>query len=181
MTAPRQGRHVVVAGAASGAVLQGLLADPGVGRITLLTTRRFLRMPAGVDDAVLEESTWRDGLPGADHALLIYGARRREREALYWHPARADLLALATALRARGVRTLAVVVSPDLPPPTDAERQALARIGLALEQPTPAAQASVVRRASGPWPQRLAIWMIHTVVTLMQQLSATGAPRPPKR
>ena len=167
---------MVVAGAASGAVLHDLLADPTVGRVTLLTTRRFLRMPPGIHDAVVDAAAWRDGLPHADHALLLFGAVRRAREALYWHPARADLLRLAAALQQRGVRTLEVVVlSPDVEPVTADERRQLKQLALALQPLSSRPGPPGVGPATGPWPARLALWMIHTVWAVMQQLMVKGS------
>ncbi|MDO9438321.1 hypothetical protein [Hydrogenophaga sp.] len=175
-THSESGRHVVVAGAASSAVLHELLGNPTVVRITLLTTRRFLRMPHGIQDAVVDPTDWRDGLPHADHALLLMGATRRAREALYWHPQRADLLPLAAALQQRGVRTLEVVVlSPDVEPLTADERRQLQQLGLTLQPLSARPQLpGGLHHKSGSWPARLALWMIHTVWTVMQQLMVKG-------
>ena len=169
-------RQVVVAGAASGTVLQALLADPTVARVTLLTTRGFLRMPPGIHDAVVDPAAWRDGLPSADHALLLFGAVRRTREALYWHPERSDLVPLAAALQQRGLRTLEVVVlSPEVEPVTADERRQLQQLGLVLQSSLGRPTSPVVVPATGPWPARLALWMIHTVWAVMQQVMVTGS------
>ncbi len=175
---PQPGRHVVVAGAASGTVLHELLNNPTVERVTLLTTRGFLRMPPGIHDAVVDPAAWREGLPAADHALLIFGALRRTREALYWHPARADLLPLAAALHQRGLRTLEVVaLSPDVPPVSAEERKQLQLLGLVLQPLSTRPAVPGVLHSTGPWPARLALWLIHTVWTVMQQLMVKESPR----
>ncbi|WP_137919130.1 hypothetical protein [Hydrogenophaga sp. 2FB] len=169
-------RHAVVAGAASGALLHELLSHHRIQRVTLLTTRQFLRMPPGMDDAVVDPESWRDGLPtAADHALLFYGAVRREREALLWRPERRDLVSLATALHERGVRTLEVVLPPGVEPLNTAERRALKQLGF---DPLRRASATPsVRPTNGSWPARLAAWMIHVALVSMQQVSASRARR----
>ncbi|MCV0439207.1 MAG: hypothetical protein K5880_11275 [Hydrogenophaga sp.] len=172
-------RHVVVAGVAGGAVLQELLAGDRFERVTLLTTRHFLRMPRGMSHAVLDAADWRAGLPGdADHAVLVFGSPRREREALLWHPARADLLGLATALHSQGVRTLELVLSPGIEPLGANERQRLEELG--FHRPACARAAPLAWLANGSWPERLAAWMIRTVLASMQQV-ARAQIRPGQR
>lgn len=176
MRAVMKPRHAVVAGAASGALLRELLTRHGIQRVTLLTTRRFLRMPPGMDDAVLDPEAWRDGLPtAADHALLFYGEIRREREALLWRPERRDLVHLATALHERGVRTLEVVLPPGVEPLNAAERRALKRLGFGPLHRAPATPTA--RPTNGSWPARLAAWMIHVALVSMQQVSTSRARR----
>lgn len=171
-------RRALVAGAASGAPWRELLAHHRARRVTLLTTRRFLRMPAGLEDAVVDPAHWRDGLPEADHALLIYGAVRRERESLLWRPERRDLVELATALHARGVRALQVVLSPGTAPLNAAERRALRQLG--FDPLRHASSLPGVQTSNGSWPARLAAWMIHVALVSMQQVS-TARPRSARR
>ncbi|QHE88200.1 hypothetical protein [Hydrogenophaga sp. BPS33] len=170
-----KGRHAVVAGTAHPALLRELLTHHGIQRTTLLTTRRFLRMPAGMDNAVLDAHRWSEGLPCADHALLLFGAVRREREALLWHPRRADLVALATALHGRGVRTLQLVLPGGVEPLSTAERRALKQLG--FDQSARALAPSSVAPTSGSWPARLAAGMIHIILLSMQQVSAAQVRR----
>lgn len=169
-------RHAVVAGAASGVLWRELLTHHRIQRVTLLTTRRFLRMPPGMDDAVVDPAAWRDGLPAAaDHALLFYGAVRREREALIWRPERRELVQLATALHERGVRTLEVVLPPGVEPLNVAERRALKQLG--FDPLRRAAASPTVRPANGSWPARLAAWMIHVALVSMQQVMSSSQAR----
>lgn len=169
-------RHVLVAGAggATGsAVLHDLLAGMGRSghdRVTVLTTRPFLQTSARLDHVVVNEAAWADALPAADHAVIVFGTARRAREAVYWQPARADLLPLARALQARGVRSLEVVWSNaglDV-----VERLEIERLGFQSVTDRRRSMVSVLAsgQPTGPWPARLAAWMIHLVVSTMQQL-----------
>lgn len=172
MTTITPSTRVVVVGAvgATGSVvLRELLGSGRHDTVTVLTTRRFLQMPPGMAHAVIDGDAWRDALPPADHAVLVFGAVRREREGLIWQPARAELLPLAAALRARGVRTLDVVWA-DGSHLSAAERerlQALAFERIAEPRPGIASSASVPR---GSWPERLAAWMICAVLAAMRQV-----------
>lgn len=168
-------RHAVVAGTANPALLRELLTHHGIQRMTLLTTRRFLRMPASMDNAVLDAHRWSEGLPSADHALLLFGAARREREALLWHPPRADLVALATALHGRGVRTLQLVLPVGVAPLSTVEQRALKQLG--FDQNAHALAPSSVTPTSSSWPARLATGMIHIVLMSMRQVSAAQGRR----
>lgn len=175
MTAITPSSRVVVVGAvgATGSlVLRELLGSGRHGAVTVLTTRRFLRMPPGMAHAVIDGDAWRDALPPADHAVLVFGAVRRERETLIWQPARAELVPLAAALRTRGVRTLDVVWA-DGSHLSSAERerlQALAFERIAEPRPGTSSAAAIPR---GSWPERLAAWMIRTVLAAMRQLMVT--------
>lgn len=172
MNAVPPSAHVVVIGAvgATGSlVLRELLGSGRHDTVTVLTTRRFLQMPPGMAHAVVDEDAWRDALPPADHAVLVFGAVRRDREALIWQPARAELVPLAAALRARGVRTLDVV-GADGSQLSAAERirlQALAFERIAEPRPGFASSASIPK---GSWPERLAAWMIRAVLAAMRQV-----------
>lgn len=175
MTAITPSTRVVVVVGAVGAtgslVLRELLGNGRHDMVTVLTTRRFLQMPPGMAHAVVDGDAWRDALPPADHAVLVFGAVRREREALIWQPARAELVPLAAALRAGGVRTLDVVWA-DGSHLSAAEReqlQALAFERIAQPRPGSASSASVPR---GSWPERLAAWMIRAVLAAMRQVMA---------
>lgn len=169
-------RHVLVAGAggATGsAVLHDLLGSMGQSgheRVTVLTTRAFLQTSARLDHAVVNEAAWADDLPAADHAVIVFGTARRAREAVYWQPARADLLPLARALRARGVRSLEVVLSEG--GLNVVERLELERSGFDTVTDRRRSMTSVLTSAqpTGSFPERLAAWMIHLVVSTMQQL-----------
>ncbi|WP_066268972.1 hypothetical protein [Hydrogenophaga palleronii] len=167
-------RHVLVAGAggATGsAVLHELLGETNQDRVTVLTTRAFLQTTARLDHAVVRDAAgWADALPAADHAVIVFGTARRAREAVYWQPARADLLPLARALHARGVRSLEVVLAEgglDV-----VERLEIQRIGFHTVTDRRRSTASVIASGQprGIWPERLAAWMIHLVVSTMQQL-----------
>ena len=86
-------RHVVLIGAgggAGGAALHAALGDARYERVTVLTTRRFLRMPSRLADAVVKEGAWAAALPAAGHAVIVFDTVRRARERVYWQPARAD-------------------------------------------------------------------------------------------
>jgi hypothetical protein len=172
MTAVTPSAHVVVVGAvgATGSlVLRELLGSGQHGTVTVLTTRRFLQMPPGMAHAVVDGDAWHDALPPAEHAVLVFGAVRREREALIWQPARAELLPLAAALRARGVRTLDVVWA-DGSHLNTAERKRLQTLAFErVAEPRPGIpSAAAVPR--GSWPERLAAWMIRTVLAAMRQV-----------
>ncbi len=145
-------RHVLVAGAggATGsAVLHELLGETNQDRVTVLTTRAFLQTTARLDHAVVrDDATWADALPAADHAVIVYG----------------------TARRARGVRSLEVVLAEgglDV-----VERLEIQRIGFHTVTDRRRSTASVLAggKPNGSWPERLAVWMIHLVVSTMQQL-----------
>jgi len=172
MTAITPLMRVVVVGAvgATGSVvLRELLGSGRHDTVTVLTTRRFLQMPPGMAHAVVDGDAWRDALPPADHAVLVFGALRREREALIWQPARAELVPLAAALRACGVRTLDVVWA-DGSHLSAAERERLQALGfehIAQPRPGSASSASIPR---GSWPERLAAWMIRAVLAAMRQV-----------
>lgn len=165
-------RHVLVAGAggATGsAVLHGLLGHATHDRVTVLTTRAFLQTTARLDHAVVDTAAWSDALPAADHAVIVFGTALRAREAVYWQPARADLLPLARALHARGVRGLEVVFAEG--GLNVVERLALHRIGFDSVTEGRRSVASVLARSqpSGHALERLAAWMIHLVVSTVQQ------------
>lgn len=177
-------RHVAVIGAgggAGGAALHAALGDARYDRVTVLTTRRFLRMPSRLADAVVKEGDWPAALPAAGHAVIVFDTVRRARERVYWQPARADLVPLATALHAQGVRTLEVVLA-DSPDPSPAERQALASLGWNRLDVHPAVVAVPPPAPTGPWLERLALWLIRTLVATLRMAQASyGARRPSKR
>lgn len=170
--------HVVVVAGAGGAigntVLRERFADARYDRVTVLTTRRFLQMPRRLADVVVSEGAWARALPAMDHAVIVFARVRRSRKAVYWQPARTDLLPLAGLLRAHGARELDVVfeqgrLSAD-------ERDALDALGFACvaqHQLT----APMVQQATGNWLERLAGWMIAVLRVSMQQVAATARSR----
>lgn len=174
-------RHVVLIGAgggAGGAALHAALGDARYERVTVLTTRRFLRMPSRLADAVVKEDAWAAALPAAGHAVIVFDTVRRARERVYWQPARADLVPLATALHAQGARTLEVVLA-DSPQPSAAERQALACLAwdrLDMHQAVMPAPPPV---PGGPWLERLALWLIRVLIATMEMAQAAYR-RPPR-
>lgn len=175
-------RHSVVigaGGAAGGAALHAALGDARVDRVTVLTTHHFLRMPPRLTDAVVKDGDWAAALPAAGHAVIVFDTVRRARERVYWQPARADLVPLATALRAQGAHTLEVVLA-DTPDPSPAERRALAALHWdRLDVHQPAALAPPPPIDPRPWPERLALWLIRTLIATMQMAQAAYR-RPPR-
>jgi hypothetical protein len=168
---PPSARVVVVGavGATGSLVLHELLGSGRHDTVTMLTTRRFLQMPPGMAHAVVDGDAWRDALPPAEHAVLVFGAVRREREALIWQPTRADLLPLAAALRAGGVRTVDVVWA-DGSHLSAAERQQLQALAFErIAEPRPGS-VSTATAPRGSWPERLAAWMIRAVLAAMRQV-----------
>lgn len=163
-------------GAPGSAALRALLADARCEQVTVLTTCRFLQVPSRLAYAVVK-GVAAAALPTADHAVIVLGARRRAREMVYWQPARDDLLPLAAALRASGVRSLAVVLAGDGGLHRD-ERDALA--GLAFEhldvtRPEPLPRPATV---DAPWPERLALWLIRTLVATLQMAQVAYRQHP---
>jgi hypothetical protein len=168
-------RRVLVAGA-GGALLHAMRSCGPQAEFTVLTTRGLEGMPRQTRWAVVASGpAWAASLPPADHAVVQLGALRRTREAVFWQPARADLVPLATALRERGVCTLDLLLA-------DASalnaRERLQLQALAFEQVVEHRQGAAISRPTGPWPERLAGWMIGTVVTTMQQVTASLRHRP---
>lgn len=173
-------RQVVVAGAggaAGAAALHAALGNTRHERVTVLTTRRFLRTPSRLADAVVNDGDWAGALPAAGRAVIAFDTVRRARERVYWQPARSELVSLATALHARGARTLDVVLadSPDL---SAAERRALSALAwdrLEVHR----AEAPLARPATtGAWPERLALWLIRTLIATLQMAQASYGRRP---
>jgi len=163
-------RRVLVAGA-GGALLYALRSCGPDDAFTVLTTRAMEGMlPQTRWTLVAPGDAWADSLPPADHAVVQLGAMRRAREAVFWQPSRADLLPLATALRQRGVGSLAVLLS-DGSTLNAHERQGLGE--LAFEQVVEHRPGTVVVHSRGAWPERLAAWMIGTVVATLQQVTAS--------
>jgi hypothetical protein len=178
----RARRHLLVAGAggaAGSALLHTALGDARFDRVTVLSTRPFLRAPARLATAVVSEGDWAGALPAADQAALVFGAARRAREAVYWQPLRADLLPIAAALRARGVRTLELVLA-DGTVLSPGERRALDALGFdRVDEALPAARVSLPPAVPAPWPERLANWLIRTLIATMEMAQATYR-RPPR-
>lgn len=168
--------HVVVAGAGGATgntVLRERLADARYDRVTVLTTRRFLQMPPRLADVVVSEGAWARALPAMDHAVIVFGRGQRSREAVYWQPARTDLLPLAGLLRAHGARELDVVFEQGRLNAT--ERDALDALG--FTRVTPHHQTAHLVQVTGSWPERLAAWMITVLRVSMQQVMATARSR----
>lgn len=177
---PPHRRVALLAGAGGNpgsAALRSLLGDARYDQVTVLTTCHFLQVPSRLAWAVVKEGHWADALPEADHAVIVLGATRRAREVVYWQPAREDLLPLATALRARGVRSLDVVLIADngLQPH---ERSALQ--ALAFEQLSETAPGLLPRPAAtnAPWPERLALWLIRTLIATLQMAQVAYRKNP---
>lgn len=168
-------RRVLVAGA-GGALLHAVRLYGPVDALTVLTTRSLDGMPRQARWFVVEPgSEWGASLPPADHAVVQLGTLRRAREAVFWRPSRADLVPLATALRACGVNTLELLLA-DGPALSARERRQLQ--ALAFEQVVEHRPGAVVSRPTGPWTERLAGWMIGTLVSTMQQVTASLRQRP---
>ena len=113
------------------------------------------------------------------HAVIAFDTVRRARERVYWQPARSELVPLASALHAHGARTLDVVLadSPDL---SAAERRALAALAWdRLDVHRPAAPLARPATA-GAWPERLALWLIRTLIATLQMAQASYGRRPPR-
>ncbi|MDR7152687.1 hypothetical protein J2W49_004665 [Hydrogenophaga palleronii] len=171
-------RRVLVAGT-GGALLHAVRSCGPQDAFTVLTTRSLEGMPRQTRWAVVAPGhAWAASLPPADHAVVQLGALRRAREAVFWQPSRADLVPLAAALRERGVRTLEVLLA-DGSRLNAHERQRLH--ALAFEQWVEHRPGAVINRHIGSWPERLAAWMIGTVVNTMQQVTASLRQRPTSR
>ncbi|HEX5738200.1 MAG TPA: hypothetical protein VFY22_06790 [Hydrogenophaga sp.] len=171
-------RRVLVAGA-GGALLHALRSCGPQAEFTVLTTRGLEGMPRQTRWAVVPPGhAWATSLPPADHAVVQLGALRRAREAVFWQPSRADLVPLATALRDGGVCTLELLLA-DGPALSALERRQLQT--LAFEQLVEHRPGAVISRPAGSWPERLAAWMIGTVVATMQQVTASLRHRPVSR
>lgn len=173
------GRHVLVAGAggAGARVVQALLADAALAQVTVLTTQRFLSAPSRLACALVPGHARFGALPSADHAVIVLGARPKARERVCWQPARADLLPLAVALRAIGVGTLEVLLA-DGSTLSRHESDGLHALGFAhwqvLAPPDAPNAATAGPRRS--WPERLALWLIRSLLATLQM--AQGAYRP---
>lgn len=175
-------RRVLVAGA-GGALLHALRTGGPHAEFTVLTTRPFRGVPHRARCALVAPgAAWAASLPPADHAVVQLGALRRTREAVFWRPSRAELVPLAEALRERGVRTLEVLLA-DGSALSAAERQRLHALG--FEQVTERRSGAAPSHSAGPWPERLAAWLIGTVLATMRQVVAARphrpAPRAPRR
>lgn len=178
---PSSRRRIAVLAGAGGnlgsAALRTLLGNARYDQVTVLTTCRFLQVPSRLAWAVVVEGRWADALPAADHAVIVLGATRRAREMVYWQPAREDLLPLATALRARGVRSLDVLLAADhgLRPEERAALQRLAFDPLSETAPGPVLHPVAT---SAPWPERLALWLIRTLIATLQ-MAQVAYRKPP--
>lgn len=166
-------------GRAGAAVLRERLGRVDAAPVTVLCTRAFAHLPRGLGHEVVDGDGWRGCLPHVlphDELVIVLDTRRHAREAVFWRPDRSALLPLLLALHARGVRRLELVFGPGHAP-NAAERAALDRLGYGAREagarpPLPAREG-----ASGRWPERLAAWMLHT---LIQTLYALGM-RPPRQ
>jgi hypothetical protein len=168
-------RRVLVAGA-GGALLHAMRSCGPQAEFTVLTTRGLEGMPRQTHWAVVAPGpAWATSLPSADHAVVQLGTLRRAREAVFWQPSRVDLLPLATALRERGVCSLELLLADGVAL-SDRERRQLQ--ALAFDQVLEHRPGAVISRPSGPWPERQAGWMIGTVVSTMQQVTASLRHRP---
>jgi hypothetical protein len=190
---PTPARRLLFAGA-GGATGSALLREC-VGRgefasVTVLAVKPFLRMPQAMGHALVVANThdaaalraW--ALPPAEAAVINFGAVRYEREAVFWNPVADDLLPLAAALRASGVRVLLVTladgqqvpVRADLPYRLDgAAHRALDALGFErvivldpADTGTSSGPAAVLAPPSGSPLERLAAWMIRAVLQAMR-------------
>jgi len=173
------GRTASVAGAGGAlcsAALRALLADARYGQVIVLTTCRFLQVPSRLAYAVVDDVSTQP-LPAADHAVIVLGATRRAREVVYWQPARDDLLPLAASLRASGVRSLEVVLASGggLSP---VQRDTLAGLAFDLVEETLPGPLPRPARRDAPWPERLALWLIHTLIATLRMAQAAYRERP---
>jgi nucleoside-diphosphate-sugar epimerase len=183
---PRTGsapRRVLVAGGGGtlgSAVLERLLAEHRFARVGVLaeaTLNPALRrlQPVADDPAAFAAFA-------PDTALVVYDRERlaNGREAALLRPQPADLLALATRLRAAGVQTLVVVVphSAALLPAAlsqglaSLDEGAVAALGFARLVFMRTAQAGGEGSRPARWPERLAAWMLsqlHWMVPARQQ------------
>lgn len=175
---PRPGTpppRVLVAGA-GGALLHALRTHGPHAELTVLTTRPFRGVPHRARCALVAPgAAWAASLPPADHVVIQLGALRRAREAVFWRPSRAELLPLATAVRAQGARTLELLLA-DGSVLSAAERKRLH--ALAFDRVDVQGPAAAFMRPTGSWPERLAVWMIGTVLATMRQVVASRHPRP---
>ncbi|MBA4267636.1 MAG: hypothetical protein C0453_21380 [Comamonadaceae bacterium] len=169
---------MLVAGAGS-ALLHAMRTCGPQAEFMVLTTRGLEGMPRQTSWVVVAPGhAWAASLPHADHAVVQLGALRRSREAVFWQPSRADLLPLAKDLRQRGVRTLELLLADGSVLSAIERRQLQA---LAFEQVTEHRPVASQSGPTGSWPERLAAWMIGTVVTTMQQVTASLRHRPASR
>jgi hypothetical protein len=191
MRRPPPAHHrVLVIGAvgrAGAAVLREYLGRVDAAPVTVLCTRAFAHLPRGLGHAVVAGDDWRDGLPlvlPGDEVVVVLDTRRHAREAVFWRPERSALLPLLQALHTRGVRRLELVFGPGHTPDA-AERAALERLGYSAREagarPPPVPSAA----SAGSWPERLAAWMLHTLMATLYALGMKpprqDAAHPPKR
>lgn len=185
--APHRVLVIGAVGRAGAAVLREHLGRVDAPPVTVLCTRAFAHLPRGLGHAVVDGKDWRDALPHVrplDEVVLVLDARRHAREAVFWRPERSALLPLLQALHTRGVRRLELVFGP-AHAPNAAERAALERLGYRAREagarPLPVASAA----HAGSWPERLAAWMLNTLVATLYALGMKPPPgdaaRPPKR
>lgn len=170
-------------GRAGAAVLRECLGRVDARPVTVLCTRAFAHAPRGLDPAVVAGEHWRDGLPLVrpdDEVTMVLDTRRHAREAVFWRPERSALLPLLQALHARGVRRLTLVYGPGHAPHA-AERAALERLAYhareAGARPPPLAQPG----PRGSWPERLAAWMLNTLIQTLYALGMKPADKKPRR
>jgi hypothetical protein len=169
-----QAPRVLVAGA-GGALLHALRTHGPHTELTVLTTRPFRGMPHRARCALVTPgAAWAASLPPADHVVIQLGALRRAREAVFWRPSRAELLPLATAVRAQGARTLELLLA-DGSALSAAERRQLH--ALAFDRVDVQGPAAAFAPPAGSWPERLAAWMMATLIATMRQVVAARHPR----
>ncbi|MBL0917212.1 MAG: hypothetical protein IBJ14_00770 [Hydrogenophaga sp.] len=160
-------------GRAGRAVLRERLGGVGAPPVTVLCTRPFAHVPQGLRQAVVQGNDWRDCLPcvtAGDEVVIVVDAQRHAREAVFWQPPRTGLMPLLDALHAAGVRQLEWVAGPGHAP-LPAEIATLQRLGFAWRDataPPPQAPQHTPRSAL----ERLAAWMLHTLLTTMEALGA---------
>lgn len=178
---PHNPRRIAILAGAGGSLgsasLHALLGDARYGQVTVLTTRRFLQTPSRLGFAVVEETPWTGTLPAADHAVIVLGGTRRAREVIYWQPARDDLLPLATALRAGGAQSLEVVLASGDSLNAE-ERAALATLAFETFAETRPGSLQRTVPVSAPWPERLALWLIRTLIATME-MAQVAYRKPP--
>ncbi|RFP79290.1 hypothetical protein DY262_09955 [Hydrogenophaga borbori] len=178
---PTQHRVLVIGavGRAGAAVLRERLGRVDAVPVTVLCTRAFAHLPRGLGHAVVDGDGWRAGLPHvspSDEVVIVLDTRRHAREAVFWRPERAALVALMQALHARGVRRLELVHAPGHTP-NAAERAAVQALGYGAREarvrpPSPRPGEAV----TGGWLERLAAWMLRTLIDTLYALGM----RPPR-
>jgi hypothetical protein len=181
MRQPPSPSRVLVLGAvgrAGAAVLRERLGQVGAVPVTVLCTRAFAHQPRGLDHAVVAGGDWRDCLPHAsarDEVLIVLDTPRHAREAIFWRPERAALVPLMEALHAQGVHRLELVFGPGHAPDAT-EGAVLQRLGFGAREAGRRPPVATPQGAAGSWPERLAAWMLRTLIDTLHALGMQRRP-----